>query len=160
MHQTLHRVVAKEREEIERTTGQKTARWHNGEGGNHLDQESNRQTAMEDIDGGLHPAVDGQSLDDRRKTKFDTNGILTALYIVIVHTNAICVHMNIHETIILIHIYMSTHKHIHSHMYKYISTDIRTYGATRGVTVSTSAFLACHQCYCAGSSLGAWIFRL
>ena len=28
-------------------------------------------------------------------------------------------------------------------------------GATRGVTVSMSAFLACHQCYCAGSSL-AW----
>ena len=28
-------------------------------------------------------------------------------------------------------------------------------GATHGVTVSTSAFLACHQCYCAGSSL-AW----
>ena len=26
-------------------------------------------------------------------------------------------------------------------------------GATRGVTVSMSAFLACHQCYCAGSSL-------
>ena len=25
--------------------------------------------------------------------------------------------------------------------------------ASRGVTVSTSAFLACHQCYCAGSSL-------
>ena len=25
--------------------------------------------------------------------------------------------------------------------------------ATRGVTLSTSAFLACHQCYCAGSSL-------
>ena len=25
--------------------------------------------------------------------------------------------------------------------------------ATRGVTVSMSAFLACHQCYCAGSSL-------
>ena len=25
--------------------------------------------------------------------------------------------------------------------------------ATRGVTVSTSAFLACHHCYCAGSSL-------
>ena len=25
--------------------------------------------------------------------------------------------------------------------------------ATRGVTVSTSAFLACHQCCCAGSSL-------
>ena len=29
------------------------------------------------------------------------------------------------------------------------------FGATRGVTVSTSAFLSCHQCYCAGSSL-AW----
>ena len=26
-------------------------------------------------------------------------------------------------------------------------------GATRGVTVSMSAFLVCHQCYCAGSSL-------
>ena len=28
-----------------------------------------------------------------------------------------------------------------------------------GVTVSTSAFLACHQCYCADSSL-AWGFNL
>ena len=28
--------------------------------------------------------------------------------------------MNIHETIIFIHIYMSTHKYIHQHMYKYI----------------------------------------
>ena len=27
--------------------------------------------------------------------------------------------------------------------------------ATRGVAVSTFAFLTCHQCYCAGSSL-AW----
>ena len=32
-------------------------------------------------------------------------------------------------------------------------------GATRGVTVSTSAFLACHQNYCAGSSL-AWGLNL
>ena len=32
--------------------------------------------------------------------------------------------MNIHETIISIHICMSTHKHIHCHMYKYISTYI------------------------------------
>ena len=32
-------------------------------------------------------------------------------------------------------------------------------GATRGVTVSMSAFLACHQCYCAGSSL-AWGLNL
>ena len=29
----------------------------------------------------------------------------------------------------------------------------------RGVTVSTSAFLACQQCYCAGSSL-AWGLNL
>ena len=32
-------------------------------------------------------------------------------------------------------------------------------GATSGVTVSMSAFLACHQCYCAGSSL-AWGLNL
>ena len=31
--------------------------------------------------------------------------------------------------------------------------------ATRGVTVSMFAFLACHQCYCAGSSL-AWGLNL
>ena len=62
--QTLHRVAAKEREEIKRTTKQKMARRHNREGGNHLDWESNRQTTMEDIDGGLHPAVDEQSLDE------------------------------------------------------------------------------------------------
>ena len=32
-------------------------------------------------------------------------------------------------------------------------------GEIRGVTVSMSAFLACHQCYCAGSSL-AWGLNL
>ena len=32
-------------------------------------------------------------------------------------------------------------------------------GATRGVAVSMSAFLACHQCYCAGSSF-AWGLNL
>ena len=32
-------------------------------------------------------------------------------------------------------------------------------GATRGVTVSMSTFLACHQCYCAGSSL-SWGLNL
>ena len=52
--------------------------------------------------------------------QFDTNGILTALYIVITY-----IQMQ-YETIISVHIYMSTHKHIHSHMYKYISTNIRT----------------------------------
>ena len=64
MDQTLLRVATKEREEIKRTTKQKMARRHNKEGGNHLEKESNRQTTMEDIDGGLHPAVNGQSLDE------------------------------------------------------------------------------------------------
>ena len=64
MDQTLHRVAAKEREEIKRTTKQKMARRHNKEGGNHLDQESNRQTTTEDIDGGLYLAVDEQSLSE------------------------------------------------------------------------------------------------
>ena len=65
MDQMLHRLVTKEREEIKWTTKQTMARRHNKEGGNHLEQESNRQKTMEDIDGGLHPAVDGQSLDER-----------------------------------------------------------------------------------------------
>ena len=65
MDQTLHRVATKEREEMNRTTMQKMARRHNKEGGNHLDQESNRQMAMEGVDGGLHPAVDGHSLGER-----------------------------------------------------------------------------------------------
>ena len=63
MDQTLHRVATKEREEIK--TNQKMARLHNKDGGNHQEQESNRQKTMEDIDGGLHPAVDGQSLGER-----------------------------------------------------------------------------------------------
>ena len=33
--------------------------------GERVKQESNRQKTMEDIDGGLHPAVDGQSLGER-----------------------------------------------------------------------------------------------
>ena len=41
----------------------------------------------------------------------------------------------------------------HSHTIYYTSY------APCGVTVSTSAFLACHQCYCAGSSL-AWDLNL
>ena len=37
-----------------------------------MEHESNRQTTMEGIDGGLHPAVDGQSLDEtRRDSRFD-----------------------------------------------------------------------------------------
>ena len=34
--------------------------------------------------------------------------------------------MNKHEAIIFMHIDMSTHKHIHRHMYKYMTTDILT----------------------------------
>ena len=54
-------MVAKEREEIKGMTKQKKARQHSEEGGNHLEQEINRQKAMEGIDGGLHPAMAGQS---------------------------------------------------------------------------------------------------
>ena len=50
--QTLYRVATKEWEEIKRTAKQKMARRHNKAGGNHLDQESNRQKTMEDTDGG------------------------------------------------------------------------------------------------------------
>ena len=56
------RVPTKEREEIKRTTKQNMASPHNKEGRNHLDQESNRQKTMENIDGGLHHAVNGHSL--------------------------------------------------------------------------------------------------
>ena len=51
LDQTLHRVATKEREEINGTTKQKMAGRHNKEGGNHLDQESNRQETIEGIDG-------------------------------------------------------------------------------------------------------------
>ena len=61
----MHTVARKEREETKRMTKQKMERRHNKEGGNHLEQESNRQKTKEDIDGGLHPAVDGQSLGER-----------------------------------------------------------------------------------------------
>ena len=37
-----------------------------------MKQESNRQRTMEDIGGGLHPAVDVQSLGERRKVKCDS----------------------------------------------------------------------------------------
>ena len=37
-----------------------------------MKQESNRQKTTKDIDGGLHPAVDGQSLSERRKEKIRT----------------------------------------------------------------------------------------
>ena len=55
MDQTLHRVATKEREEIKRTTKQKTARRHNRKGGNHpglgrqqTDDNGISKTLMED----------------------------------------------------------------------------------------------------------------
>ena len=42
-----------------------------------------------------------------------------------------------------------------AHVLETVRCTVRTLWATHGVTVSMSAFLACHQCYCAGSSL-AW----
>ena len=44
------------------------ARRHSMEGGNHLEQESNRQRTMEGIDGGLHPAVGGLKKKTTPKT--------------------------------------------------------------------------------------------
>ena len=67
MDQTLHRVATKKREEIKGTTKWKMARRHSKKGGNHLDQESDRQRTMGRTDGGLHPAVDGQSLGEKVK---------------------------------------------------------------------------------------------
>ena len=58
----LHKVATKKREEIKGTTKRKMAKRHCKEGWNHLEQKSNRQRTMEDTDGGLHPAVDGESL--------------------------------------------------------------------------------------------------
>ena len=64
MDQMLHRVAAKEREEIKGMTKQMMARRHSKDRGSRLEQDSIRQTTMEGIDGGLHPAVDGQSLSE------------------------------------------------------------------------------------------------
>ena len=53
--------------------------------------------------------------------QFDTSSILTALYIVKAHTDAIYARMNIHETIIFMHIYMPAHSiHIPTHVQIYI----------------------------------------
>ena len=47
--------------------------------------------------------------------QFDTNGILTALYIVPKYMqNSICAHMDIHETIMFIPIHVYTCIHVHT----------------------------------------------
>ena len=58
MDQTLNTLATKEREETKWTTKKKMTRQQTKERGN-------RQKTTEDIDGGLHPAVDGQSLGER-----------------------------------------------------------------------------------------------
>ena len=50
-----------------RSRGRPSRRWQDDiteKEGTTWIRKSNRQTKMEDIDGGLHPAVDGQSLDE------------------------------------------------------------------------------------------------
>ena len=60
--------------------------------------------------------------------QFDNNSILTVLYRVIkyMYTNAVYAHMDIHKTIMFIHIYMSTHISIHRHTHIYIYIYFRT----------------------------------
>ena len=58
---------------------QKMARRHDKEGGNHLDQESNRQKAMEETDGGLHPTVDGQSEGEVKWLSCQTSDVLMSV---------------------------------------------------------------------------------
>ena len=67
MDQALHRLATKEREKIKRTTKQRMESWHS-KGGNHLEQDGDGQTTMEGIDGGLHPAGDGQGLCEVKYT--------------------------------------------------------------------------------------------
>ena len=69
MDQPLHRVATKEKEEIKGATKQKMARRHSKEAGNLLEQKSVRQMTTEGIDGGLHPAVDGQSLKKKEDNR-------------------------------------------------------------------------------------------
>ena len=46
-----------------------------------MKQESNRQKTMEDIDGGLHPAVDGQSLDSDSNSQTGFAGVSSRQHI-------------------------------------------------------------------------------
>ena len=67
-------------------------------------------------------------------------------------------------TQVVAHAHMRTHitTFVLSCMHAHICMDLHVcalYRAMRGVRVSMSAFLACHQCYCAGSSL-AWGLNL
>ena len=55
--------------------------------------------------------------------QFNTSGIITAMYTVIkVLINAKYTHMNIHETIIFIHIHVYTQRHVYSYTYACLYT--------------------------------------
>ena len=74
------------------------------------------------------------------------------------HTHT-CTHTNLHS---LTHAHTHTHKHKHTHTHRLIDwlrPVLPICPSTRGVTVSMSAFLACHECYCTSSSL-AWGLNL
>ena len=55
--------------------------------------------------------------------QFNTKGILTALYIVIKYMQM--QYMDIHETIMFIHIYMSTHMHTTRHLFPLVFCNIK-----------------------------------
>ena len=54
--------------------------------------------------------------------QFDSNRTFAALYKVITYIQIqLCAHTNMHEAIIFIHMYLSTHKHRHRHVQTYIN---------------------------------------
>ena len=65
MNQTLHGVVAKEKEQLKGTTKQKMARRHSIKGGNHLEQESINRRLLDAPVRGYILQGDGQSLGKR-----------------------------------------------------------------------------------------------
>ena len=53
-----------------------------------MKQESNRQRTMEDIDGGLHPAVDGQSLGEGEMVTLKiVSAVVITLHCVVFNNN-------------------------------------------------------------------------
>ena len=67
-----------------------------------------------------------------------------------VHTNTLYAHLDIHETIIFIQIYMSVHIYIHRHMYKYTYRHINEIARTH----ITSLPILLHLHVCIGIGIG------
>ena len=61
----MHTVVAQQKKVITGTTSRRCQDHIAKKKGATWKKENNRQKTMGDIDGGLHPAVDGQSLGER-----------------------------------------------------------------------------------------------